>query len=372
MFVAGVESAFDGDNSMKAVVLKSAHRLVLEDVPRPQAGDGMCVVRCICCGICGSDLRYYQGENPWAQHTLGRHVDNPPNIILGHEFCAVVDSVPDGTKKELVGQRVAVFSYITCGQCRFCSAGMMHLCKSTVHLGHGQGWGKMPYYPGGMAEYCQVWPRNLFPVPEGVSDVDAALMDVYCVAMHAVHRGGKPVGDGALIIGTGPIGLAILQILKARGMKRVVCLDKYPKALEIGAACGANAVINAPETKAREAVAAELGDGAALVFDTVGSAFSQRLGLDSLCECGTMINLVANRTTVEFSMMDFSGERCVKGTSNALPEEFAECIELLVQGRIHPSKMVTHQFPLAEADRAFAVMIDKEKHNAMKVIIQCT
>jgi len=356
---------------MKAAVLKSARRLVVEDVPRPQATGGMCVVRPLCCGICGSDVRYYQGENPWAQHTLGRHVDNPPNIILGHELCAVVEEAPQGFAEEMVGKRAAIFSYVTCRKCRLCAQGKFHLCKATVHLGHGAGWGKMDFYPGGMAEYCQVWPQNIYPVPDGVSDEDAALVDVYCVAMHAVNRGGPPVGDSALILGTGPVGLAILQILKARGMKRVVCLDKYRKALEIASVSGADAVIDTPDAKGPDAVADELGEGAALVFDTIGSAFSQRLGVRSLAECGTMVNLVANRVTVEFSMMDFSGERCVKGTSNALPQEFAECIELLVQGRIHPARMVTHRFSLSRVQQAFDVMLDKERRQAMKVIVQC-
>ena len=357
---------------MKAAVLKSPGRLVVEDVRQPHAQGGMCIVKPLCCGICGSDIRYYQGENPWAQHTLGRHADNPPNIILGHELSAIVHSVPKGADEGLVGRRVGVFSYVSCMKCRLCSRGQFHLCKATVHLGHGAGWGRRDYYPGGMAEYCQAWPQNLYPVPDSVSDEDAALLDVYCVAMHAVNRGGEPVGDRALLIGTGPIGLAILQILKARSMRCVVCLDKRPKALEIAGDLGADATINVLDSDPHESVAAMLDEGAALVFDTVGNAFSQRLGVESLIEGGTLVNLVANRVTLEFSMMDFAGERSVRGTSNALPDEYAECIDLLVAGRIQPSRMVTHRFGLSEVDRGFDIMLDKERHDAMKVIIQCS
>ncbi|MHC4520875.1 MAG: alcohol dehydrogenase catalytic domain-containing protein, partial [Planctomycetota bacterium] len=137
---------------MKALVLKAPKTLAIMDVPETKPGPGQVLVRVTKCGICGSDVRYFRGENPWAKQTLGREIPNPRNIILGHEFVGVVEGTHDERDSDLIGKRVGVNTFITCGRCSFCKGGRENLCPNTKHLGHGQGWGKMEFYPGGMAE----------------------------------------------------------------------------------------------------------------------------------------------------------------------------------------------------------------------------
>ena len=92
---------------MKAVVLKRARELALMDIPRPQLSEpDHVLIQVKACGICGSDVRYWAGENPWALHTLGRHVDNPPNMVLGHEYSGVVVEVNSPQYEHLLGKRV--------------------------------------------------------------------------------------------------------------------------------------------------------------------------------------------------------------------------------------------------------------------------
>lgn len=106
---------------MKAVVLRSPRNLEFVDVPPPRlTAKEHILVRVEACGICGSDLRYWAGENPWALHTIGHHVDNPPNIIMGHEYAGVVTEVNSPPYEHLLGKRVGVQSYRVCGECELC------------------------------------------------------------------------------------------------------------------------------------------------------------------------------------------------------------------------------------------------------------
>ena len=105
---------------MQAVVLRGPEDLVVQDVPKHDLAPGQCMIKVSHCGICGSDIRYFHGENPWAKQTLGVEVPNPPNIILGHEFVGEVVDVAEDVYQHLVGQRVVVNTFITCGTCDFC------------------------------------------------------------------------------------------------------------------------------------------------------------------------------------------------------------------------------------------------------------
>ena len=150
---------------MKAVVLRQPRQLDWADVPEPRlTAEHDVLIQVEACGICGSDLRYWQGDNPWALHTLGRHVPNPPNIILGHEYAGVVAKVNSPAYGHLLGRRVGVQSFRTCGKCDFCCSGSQNLCRNTIHMGHAQGWGQMDYYLGAYAEYCLGWADLLFPI----------------------------------------------------------------------------------------------------------------------------------------------------------------------------------------------------------------
>ena len=110
--------------SMKAVVLEAPRKMTYRDIPiwpvESYGDPDMVLVKVAACGVCGSDFRYFAGENPWAMHTLGRHMDNPPNIVLGHEFAGQVEAVVDKKNVHLLGKRVAPICSKVCGMCSVC------------------------------------------------------------------------------------------------------------------------------------------------------------------------------------------------------------------------------------------------------------
>ena len=357
--------------TMKAAVLKAPRRLVVEDVPMPVTGADEVLVRVSACGICGSDLRYYEGENPWAMHTLGRDVPNPPNIILGHEFCGEVVEAGDAAFSELVGKRVVISPYRACGLCRLCRSGRYNLCKDTVHLGHGAGWGEREYYPGGMAEHCAVWADKAYPLPDSVSDDEAALLDIAGVGVHAVRTAAMAPDANVAVLGAGPLGLSIVQIARAWGAGKVFCTDVYPTPLAVAADTGADQAFDASdEDPAKSILKSTGGFGVDVVFDTVGTTETQRQGLSMLAPSGMFVSLVTNTNAVSFQLLDLAAERTIKTSTNYFFHDFQTAIDLAASGRLTLAPLVTHRYPLAEGVDAFSMGLHKEEHQALKIVIQ--
>lgn len=355
---------------MKAAVLKKARQLVVEDVPVPALGPDEVLVRVAACGICGSDLRYFEGENPWALHTLGVSAPNPPNIILGHEFAGEVVDGADDSFRGLVGRRVVVSPYRACGLCALCRSGRYNLCRATVHLGHGAGWGEREYYPGGMAEYCPVWADKAYVLPDHVSYDQATLLDIAGVGLHAVRTGPMPPHADVAVLGAGPLGLCILQIARTWGANRTFCTDVYEKPLSLAREWGAvEAIVSAEHDPADVVLDRTGGVGVDMVFDTVGTSDTQRQGLRMLAPGGTLVNLVTNRNKVSFELLELAAERCIRTSTNYFFHDFQTAIDLTASGRLDLSPMITHRFPLAEVEQAFRLGLHKQQHQALKIVI---
>ena len=354
---------------MKVAVLKEPEVIQLENSKKPEADNDYLVVEVKACGICGSDVRYYKGENPWALHTLGKNLPNPPNIILGHEWGGIVHEVKNPEFKHLLGKRVAVLAYNTCGVCEYCRNGNYNLCKKTMHIGHGAGWGTMDYYPGGMAEYCQIWNTHVCEIPDSMSFEEATLLDPVSVGIHAITKSDIRPGEDVVVLGTGAVGLSIVQAVKAFGADRVICTDVYEGALEIARDVGVTRAVNVRQESLEDAMG-EIGmNGANVVFDTVGTADTQKQALHILRESGTLVNLVANMTQASYELMDLAGEKRLITSANNNSSDFLLGIKLIENGTIQAKKMITHVLPLDEVQTGFDIMLNKEQEKVMKVVL---
>ena len=353
---------------MKAVVLRQPRQLDWADVPEPRLTAELDVlIQVEACGICGSDLRYWEGDNPWALHTLGRHVPNPPNIILGHEYAGVVVKVNSPMYGHLLGTRVGVQSFRTCGKCDFCRSGSQNLCRDTIHMGHAQGWGQMDYYPGAYAEYCLGWADLLFPIPEHVPLDEAAMADVVCVA---VHVAGRPASLGAdvLCIGGGPVGLSIAQVAKAKGARRVFVSEPSPVAQEVLRSFDYITVIDPGADALGEALARSGVRAVSSIFDTIGSGqiIAEAAGL--LAERGTYVNVAVHDTPVALNAAVLGSERTLTSSSNATYGDVREAYDLICSGKVNVRPMITHRLALSEYARGFDLLMRSPKE-AFKVVL---
>ena len=355
---------------MKAVVLKDSKNLILMDVPRPVLADERHVlIEVKACGICGSDLRYWAGENPWALHTLGRHVDNPRNMILGHEFSGVVVEVNAARFEPLLGKRVGVQAFRACGICPLCVSGRENLCKNTTHIGHAQGWGQMAYYPGGYAEYCLAWADLLHPMADHVSFEEEAMRDILGVAVHAVGRGRVNRGDVVLCIGGGPAGLCIAQVARERGARIIVVAESSPVARRVLSQTEGLAVIDPTKKTIKDALQQHAGSArVAAVFDSVGSAATILDALPLLAESATHVNLAVHDLALEMSALALGSERTLTTSSNAFYRDEREAHQLIECGAVDMSSMITHRFSLEAFQQAFDLLL-REPKEAYKVVL---
>ena len=359
---------------MKALVLRSPEHLELVDVPRPNIFAGQVLVKVHKCGICGSDIRYFHGENPWAKQTLGRESPNPPNIIFGHEFVGTVAEVFDPADHALLGKRVGVNTFITCGRCFFCRSGRENLCANTKHLGHGQGWGALDFYPGGMAEYCPAFANQCYELPDHVTDDQATFFDPLIAALHAVDVGAPTMLDKVAILGAGPIGLLIAQIVKVYGAVLTFITDVAQENINVARELGVDYPLNLSREKTGlvNLVMDKTGrEGVNLVFNTIGTTASIVESLKILKKGGTLVLMAMKEDEIRFPALLLSGERTIKTSSNAMYTDFPRVIELVARNTVKVDPLITHRFGLSEGLKAFEVACNKAKTGAIKVIIEC-
>jgi threonine dehydrogenase-like Zn-dependent dehydrogenase len=355
---------------MKAVVLHKDSRLVLEDVPMPKLGAREALIKVKACGICGSDLRYLEGENPWAQQTLGEFHENPDNMILGHEFSGEVVEVSDARDRALVGRRVAAMVYKTCGICEYCRTNRENLCRNTKHIGHGAGWGEMDYFPGGMAEYCRIWTSHAYPIEDSVPYEYASMLDFISVALSAAKKARDVFAEDCAVVGCGPVGLVIAQIMKRMGARKVICVDVLKSQLGVARRMGADETLLAGDGDVAAQIRELSGGGVKTIFDTVGEPDTQRMGLAALCPKGVLVNLVSNAHVVNYRLMDLSGERMICSVANSPFADFRLSARMLAAGRLDVKPMLTHTLPLAQFRQGFDMLLHREDTGAVKVVLQ--
>ena len=346
----------------RSVVLRRPGQLTVESIEIPRIPSESIQVEMRACGICGSDVRYFQGENPWALHTLGRNVPSPPNMVLGHEVTGV-------TIGEERPRRVAILAYRACGVCRYCNSGRENLCPDMEHFGHAAGWQRMEYYPGGMAERFNIWTDFACEIPDSIGFEEATFLDGLAVAIHSMKRGGLRPGSRCAVVGLGPIGLLAAQVAREGGASIVAGCDTSELPVELAHRVGIVDAFPGDSHVLAEALRAAGEPGYDLIVDTVGTPESIWRGLRLLDGSGRLVLLAVHSESVPLRTTLLSGERSVTTSANNTYAEFREAIDLLGSGRVRVRELITHRFPLEAAPEAFDVMLHKDERQAYKVVI---
>lgn len=320
----------------------------LEEQPDPIPRLGEAVVRVRSAGICGGDLHEYRAG-------VQLYPTPYPRPAQGHEISGTVAAVGAGVERLTPGDRVAVQPMISCGACKECTAGRYALCSRLEHIGVARS--------GGFAELCRAPSENLYLLPPEVSDDEGALLDCVAVAVHALARVPVVAGARVTVLGAGPIGLAVAQLATLSG-GRVTMVATRRAPLEVARALGVDAGV-------------DLGAGedpptdADVVFETAGGATLLDRALAAAGR-GATIGLVGET---------FDSQPL--GLAAALPREltlafvwshdgrseYERALELAARGDVRLSPAVTHHFPLARLDEAFAAASDRNRTGAIKVVV---
>jgi 2-desacetyl-2-hydroxyethyl bacteriochlorophyllide A dehydrogenase len=349
------------DDSL-AVILEKPHQLAVRRIPVPPVGESSIRVEMRACGICGSDVRYLAGENPWSLHTLGKSLPSPPDMVLGHEVSGVVNT-PGGSR------RVAILAIKGCGKCLYCSTGRENMCDATEHFGHSAGWPEMAYYPGGMSERFDIWKGFEYDIPDSISFEAATFLDGLAVAVHGADQGRIGAGSRVGVVGLGPIGVLSAQVARQRGASLVTGCDPAGLPVEMCRAVGLADVVRGDTGRLLKLLQDEKKTRLDAVLDTVGTPETIQHGLEMLDKSGVLVLLSVHEEPFPLAPVRLSGERSIVSAANNTYPDFPAAIQLLASGKVVVDPLVTHRFPLAEARQAFQTMLEKEKRKAFKVVL---
>lgn len=346
---------------MKALLLSNLGTLAVADIDTPAPAAGEVRVRIAACGICGSDVHGFTGAT-------GRRI---PPLVMGHEAAGTIDARGAGVEDIAVGTRVAIDSTIFCGDCEYCRAGSENLCTRREVLGVSCGTYRRH---GCFAEYAAVPRRCVYPLPDAVDFVSAALLEPLTIALHAVTLGDAgPQTRSAVVVGAGTIGLAVVAALKARGVSRIAAIDMDATRLEQARRLGATAIFIAGEDAGRQA--AEWGnssadtDGADLVVEAVGATASVQTAIAAVTRGGAVV-LVGNVSpTIELPLQAVVTRQIRLQGSCASAGCYPEAIRLVASRQVDLSAFVSRVAPLDEGPDWFD-RLHRREPGLVKVVLQ--
>lgn len=327
--------------------------LAIQEVPVPIPGAGEVLVRIRACGICGSDLHAF--------HTGTRR--NAPGVGPGHELAGEVAALGPRVDGPPIGTRVALLAGRVCGTCEFCRGGRFGLCPK-LRIAGGS-------YPGGMGEYFLAQAGFLYLVPDGMPWEVAALSEPCGVSVHGLKRGGFRRGQRVLVLGAGTIGLFAALVARDGGASRVGITARYPHQAAAARSLGVTDVFDPDELGPGSPAASESWD---IVVETVGgTAPTLQQAIDVVARGGTIVLLGVHTEpqTIQTFRIFFHEISIVGslGYDNVGPQsDYDDTLALLAKYQDVVAPLVTHTYPLAQANEAFATSLDKSS-GAIKVTV---
>lgn len=345
------------EGKMKVAVMLGIGKMGFEEREIPKVKDDEVLVKLEYVGICGSDLHYYETG------AIGDYVVEPP-FVLGHEPGGTVVEVGKNVKHLKVGDRVALEPGKTCGHCEFCKTGRYNLCPDVVFFATQTVDGVFQEYVAHEADLC-------FKLPDNVSTLEGALIEPLAVGFHAAIQGDAHLGQKAVVMGAGCIGLVSMMALKARGVSEVYVVDIMEKRLEKALELGATGVINGAKEDVLERVK-EVTDGAGmdLVIETAGTEITTRQAIH-MAKKGSNIVLVGYSKTGEMTLpmsLVLDKELTFK-TVFRYRHIYPMAIDAVAAGKVNLKGIVTDVFRLDEAQKAMDYSVNN-KADIVKAVIR--
>lgn len=342
---------------MKALTLKEYGKLVYGDSPDPQTEDNEVMVQVKACGICGSDVHGMDGST-------GRRL---PPVIMGHEAAGVITQIGARVEGWRVGDRVTFDSTISCGECWRCRRGEINLCERRRVLGVSCADYRRN---GAFAQLVAVPQHILYRIPPEVAFHQAAMTEPLSVAFHAVRLARPEVGESAVVVGTGMIGLLLVQVLRASGCSTIIALDvdegKLRRARELGADVGLDS--KSPDS-IKEVLDLTQGRGADMAFEAVGITAAVGRAVEAV-RMGGRVVLVGNLSPkIELALQSVVTRQVTLLGSCASQGEYPECLDLIARKRVNVDSFISARAPLSEG-AAWFDRLYRQEPDLMKVILE--
>jgi L-iditol 2-dehydrogenase len=331
---------------MKVLRLHGPHDLRLHDESMPTPAQGEALIKVTSVGVCGSDLHWF------AEQGIGdAHLDVP--LVLGHEFAGKLQN----------GERVAVDPAISCGHCEPCQHGHPNLCLSIIFAGYGT-------QDGSLREYMAWNERNLFRIPDSITDDDGAMLEPLGVAIHAVDLAHLKAGMTVGVFGCGPIGLLIIQMAKLAGASNIIATDKLAHRVEAAKAFGADyAFLVGDNSELGQIRAATNGRGVDVAFEAAGVQETVDVSVAAVLHGGkVMLVGIPEEENIYFSASASRRKGLTMIFVRRMKHTYPRAIELVSKGLVDVRSLVTHRFPFEKASEAFQLA---ERREGLKVVVEC-
>lgn len=338
---------------MKCVKIKGEKRLEIATIKKPVSKNGSVIIRVKACGICGSDLHYFEAGEPL-------------ELIMGHEFAGEV--VDPGDRSDLkVGDRVTGLPISPCLECEACKTGNVQYCAKTWQDAVGLSLTNS----GGLAEYLSCRSDMVKKIPDKVTFQDATLVEPSAVSLHAINLANIKVGDKVLIIGGGIIGLMAAEFAKLNGASYIALMEtnmkRARKALKYGAI---NEIFNASDTNVISKALKKTNGGYDKVIECCGNQYAVSEAIISVKPGGTIVLVGVSMTPISVPMVaSVMREVTMKGAIAYTEAEFETCIELIEKKIINVHKYIDKRVNLENVQEAYLDLISGKTDN-IKIIVK--
>jgi alcohol dehydrogenase len=347
--------------TMKALMFHGPEQISLETVPIPQARAGEVVMRVTLTTICGTDLHILKGEYPVK-----------PGLVIGHEAVGVIHEIGEGVTGYQVGDRVLVGAVTPCGQCNFCLGGNWSQCGGAIG-----GWKFGNTIDGAQAEYLRVpyAQANLAKIPNELTDEQVVLLaDIASTGISAAESADLQIGDTVAVFAQGPIGLCATAGAKLKGASLIIAVESDPVRIKMSRRMGADAVFDFNRHDVVEEIRHMTGGrGVDVAIEALGTQATFENALRVLRPGGTLSSLGVYSGKLSVPMEAFAAglgdHKIVTTLCPGGKERMRRLIELVRQGRLDLTPLLTHKFSLDRITEAYK-LFGERREGVIKVAIK--
>lgn len=340
------------DGTMLQQVMTAPGEIRFDTVPIPHPQSGQVLIKIKRIGVCGSDIHVYHGKHPYTKYP----------VTQGHEISGQVVELGEEVEGLCVGQKVTIEPQVYCGHCHPCTHGKYNLCESLKVMGFQT--------TGTASEYFAVDAGKVTPLPDTMSYDEGAMIEPLAVTVHAAKRAGDVKGLKVCVLGCGPIGILLVQTLKAFGAAEVLATDISDYRLALAKECGADHVVNTRSADFGAALAETFGpDKADLIYDCAGNDITMDQAIQNARKGSTIILVAVYGGLAHCDLAKLNdSELDLNTTMMYRHEDYVDAIRFVGEGKIRLAPLMSKHFAFTDYADAYRY-IDLNQEATMKVLV---
>ena len=338
--------------TMKQQLMIEPKHITMREVPVPELGPDQVMVKIKKIGVCGSDIHVYHGTHPYTSYP----------VTQGHEVSGQIVKVGEYVKDLAEGQKVTIEPQVFCGRCYPCLHGKYNLCEKLKVMGFQT--------TGTASEFFAVDASKVTPLPDELTYSEGAMIEPLAVAVHAAKRFPDVKGCSAVVLGCGPIGILVIQSLKALGAKKIMATDISDSRLSLAKSLGADVVVNTMKEDYEKNLLECFGpDKADVAYECAGSDITMNQAIQYARKGSTIILVAVFGKMANVDLAKLNDSELDLNTSMMYRhEDYVDAIRFVKEGKIQLKPLMSAHFAFDDYQRAYEY-IDANRESTMKVLI---